>query len=128
MAYHDKLLNVKGDWNSLFIFLLKITWACVLGSGWKLIFHWCTHLLVSFKSLLSLVAKLNSMVGRTTGAGACHVGMFEGQWYAWWSFDCTNVFKCDCMRAWWGCLVKGKHSMRGVFVGLYWDRLEKRHD
>ena len=37
------LLNVKGGWESLLTFLLKITfWPCFLGYGLKLIFHWYT--------------------------------------------------------------------------------------
>ena len=54
------LLKVRGGWFNFLVFLLKITsWACLLGSGLKLIFHWYAQLLIftksSFNSFLVLL-------------------------------------------------------------------------
>ena len=53
------LKNILG-WILVVVFLLKITsWACFVGSGLKLIFHWKAHLFISFRSLLRLLAVLS---------------------------------------------------------------------
>ena len=53
------LKNISG-WIFLVVFLLKMTsWACFVGSGLKLIFHWKAHLFISFRSLLGLLAVLS---------------------------------------------------------------------
>ena len=53
------LKNVLG-WIFLVAFLLKMTsWACFVGSGLKLIFHWKAHLFISFRLLLRLLAVLS---------------------------------------------------------------------
>ena len=53
------LKNILG-WIFLVVFLLKMTsWACFVGSGLKLIFHWKAHLFISFRSLLRLLAVLS---------------------------------------------------------------------
>ena len=53
-------VKVKGGWESLLTFLLKITsWPCLLGPGLKLIFHFCTLELILAKSLLSSAAALS---------------------------------------------------------------------
>ena len=45
-------LKYNGGWSILLIFLLKITsWACFLGSGLNLIFHWKAQSLIFIKSL-----------------------------------------------------------------------------
>ena len=45
-------LKHNGRWSILLIFLLKITsWACFLGSGLNLIFHWKDQWLIFIKSL-----------------------------------------------------------------------------
>ena len=47
----------NGGWSILLIFLLKITyWACFLGSGLNLIFHWKGQSLIFIKSLFRLFA------------------------------------------------------------------------
>ena len=41
------------------VFLRRITsWACIVGSGLKLVFHWKAHLFISFRSLFRLLAVL----------------------------------------------------------------------
>ena len=51
---HYYCWNVKGWWQTFFSFLEKITsWACLLGSGLKLIFHWKAHCFILERSLLS---------------------------------------------------------------------------
>ena len=55
------LSKVKGRWESSLIFLLKITsWASLIESGVKIIFHWCTRLLILAKSLYSSPAELST--------------------------------------------------------------------
>ena len=50
------LLKQILGWIFLVVFLLKMTsWACFAGSGLKLIFHWKTHLFISFRSLFKLL-------------------------------------------------------------------------
>ena len=50
-------LKHDGGWSILSIFLLKITsWACFLGSGLNLIFHWNAQLLIFIKSLFRSLA------------------------------------------------------------------------
>ena len=40
------LLIIRGEWYTLFVFLLQITsWTCLLKSGLKLMFHWKTQVL-----------------------------------------------------------------------------------
>ena len=54
------LKNILG-WISLVEFLLKMTsYACFVGSGLKLIFHWNAHLFISFRSLFTLLAVLSA--------------------------------------------------------------------
>lgn len=56
------LLEVKGRSGSLLTFLMKITsWAYLLGSGLKLIFHWCAQWLILGKSLLRSAAELSTL-------------------------------------------------------------------
>ena len=53
------LKNILG-WIFLLVFLLKVTsWACFVGSGLKLIFHWKVHLFISFRLLLRILAVLS---------------------------------------------------------------------
>ena len=48
------LLKRKGEWQTFFSFLGKsISWAYLLGSGLKLIFHWNAHSFILARSLLS---------------------------------------------------------------------------
>ena len=48
------LLKHKGGWQTVFSFLKKITsWACLLRSRLKLIFHWQAHCFTLARSLLS---------------------------------------------------------------------------
>ena len=50
-------LKYDGGWLILLIFLLKITsWACLLGSGLNIIFHWKVQLLIFMKSLFKSFA------------------------------------------------------------------------
>ena len=52
------LLKTKDGCGSFFILRLKITsWACLLGSGLKLIFHWKAHLLIFFRSSFNSLAE-----------------------------------------------------------------------
>ena len=52
------LLKTKDGCGSFFILQLKITsWACLLGSGLKLIFHWKAHLLIFFRSSFNSLAE-----------------------------------------------------------------------
>ena len=45
------LLKTKGGWVDLLDLRLKVnSWACLFGSGLKLIFHWKAHSLTFFKS------------------------------------------------------------------------------
>ena len=59
---HDEtlaLLKTKGGCDTFFNFLLKMTsWACLLRSGLKLIFHWKTQSLIFFKLLFSSFAEV----------------------------------------------------------------------
>ena len=54
------LLKVKGEWESLLNFLPETnSWACLLESGLKLIFHWCNQWLILAKPLSSSAAELS---------------------------------------------------------------------
>ena len=53
------LKNVLG-WIFPIVFLLKMTsWACFVGSGLKLIFHWKSELFISFRLVFRLLAVLS---------------------------------------------------------------------
>ena len=53
-AWWNALLKTNGGCDTSFNFLVKMTsWACLLGSGLKLIFHWKSQSLIFFESLLS---------------------------------------------------------------------------
>ena len=51
------LLNSNGDENFFNLRLKVSSWACLVVSGLKFIFHWVTHLLILSKSLLRLFAE-----------------------------------------------------------------------
>ena len=52
-------MKTKGGWVNLFDLQLKMTtWACLLGSGLKLIFHWKAQLLTFFKSSFNPLAEV----------------------------------------------------------------------
>ena len=51
------LLKINSGWLGFFILREKITWACLEGSGLKLIFHWYAQLLI-FSRPLSQAADL----------------------------------------------------------------------
>ena len=52
------MLKTKNRCGSFFILWIKITsFACLLGSGLKLIFHWKTHLLIFFRSSFNSVTE-----------------------------------------------------------------------
>ena len=54
-----KRLKTKGGCDTFFNFLLKMTsWACLLRSRLKLIFHWKTQSLIFFKLLFSSFAEV----------------------------------------------------------------------
>ena len=60
------LLKTKDGCGSFFILWLKITsWACLLGSGLKLIFHWKAHLLIFFRSSFNSLAENNDVSSAT---------------------------------------------------------------
>ena len=53
------LLNTKEGWGIFFVLRLKMTsWACLVGSGLKLIFHWKVQLCIISKSLLRSFAEV----------------------------------------------------------------------
>ena len=55
------LLKRKEGWEIFFVFLLKvISWACLLGSGLKLIFHWRDHLLIQYRSLFNSFSEVST--------------------------------------------------------------------
>ena len=58
MFFRKNLFKGSSDWNKLFwSFLENITsWACVLRSGLKFIFHWIVQFLILFRSLFKLIA------------------------------------------------------------------------
>ena len=57
--WNVRIVTNQGRWNIFFNFLLKMTsWACLLGSGLKLIFHWKVQSLIFFKLLFSSFAEV----------------------------------------------------------------------
>ena len=53
------LSNSNGGWTVFFNFQLKMTsWACLIVSGLKFIFHWVAQLLILSKTLLRLFAEV----------------------------------------------------------------------
>ena len=53
------LLNSNGGWTVFFTLRLKMTsWACLVVSGLKFIFHWVAQLLILSKTLLRLFAEV----------------------------------------------------------------------
>ena len=55
------LLKRNEGWQIFLVFLLRtISWACLLGSGLKFIFHWKAHLLIWYKSLFNSFAEVST--------------------------------------------------------------------
>ena len=51
------LLKERQGWSSFLVFLLNITsWACLVNSGLKIIFHWKAQLLFTVRSLRKVAA------------------------------------------------------------------------
>ena len=57
------LLKINSGWLGFFILREKITWACLEGSGLKLIFHWYAQLLIFSRPLFQAA---NNFAFRTT--------------------------------------------------------------
>ena len=57
LSHYIIIKKINEGWDEFWILWEKITsWACFLGSGWKLIFHWKAQLFILFKSSFKLFA------------------------------------------------------------------------
>lgn len=93
---------------------MKITsWTCLLISELKFIFHWCTHLVVLFKLLLSSGAEVDSIVGGKKQFIGDHVmrGCLKAHGMQWYSLGCTEA---------WGILAWDYEEDAWLGVSIVW--------
>ena len=124
LAWWNALLKTNGGCDTFFSFLLKMTsWACLLGSGLKLIFHWKSQSLIFFKSLLSsFVEVVMSCVTENRDVSPANNFVLEGS-SPNKSFLYIKNNNDPKMEPWWTSAVTFRHT--DVWITLCFLSLKK---